>query len=626
MRKTLESYPNLVKEFDFKKNTPLTPKDFSFSSGKKVWWKCSKKHEWISSISNRKNGNNCPYCKGRKVSKENNLKFLFPAVAKEWHPTKNGNLTPEDVTRGSKKKVWWKCSKEHEWIAVIDSRTRGGNCPYCSGHKSSKENNLKIYFPEVVKEWHPTKNGNLTPEDVTKYSNKKIWWKCLKEHEWISTISNRTYGQNCPYCSGRNASKENNLKFLFPEVAKEWHPTKNGNITPEAVTKFSNKKVWWLCPKGHEYNSVIRSRTVFKTRCTYCSGKKPSKENNLKFLFPKVAKEWHPTKNGNLTPEDVTRGSTRKVWWKCLKEHEWKTTVANRTGKNSRNCPRCTNQSSRPEFRILSELERIFKKVNSRYKFEKTEIDIFIEDINVGIEYDGSYYHKDKEVDDKKKSDFLKKNFIPLIRVRHTPLKKINEYDLIVQNKELTKQDLNNILKLIQNFCNEEQKKLINEYLSKEFFTNNENYNKYLTYFPSPIPQNSLTSLNYKFIKEWNYEKNFPLTPDSFTRFSGEKVWWICSKKHEWKTTVANRTGKSSHNCPYCSGQKVSKENNLKFLFPEVAKEWHPIKNGNLTPEDVTKYSNKKVWWKCLKEHEWIAIINLRTRGSKCPKCKKISS
>ena len=147
MRKTLESYPNLVKEFDFKKNSPLTPKDFSFSSGKKIWWKCLKKHEWISSISNRKNGNNCPYCKGRKVSKENNLKFLFPEVAKEWHPTKNENLTPEDVTRGSKKKVWWKCSKEHEWIAIIDSRTRGGNCPYCAGHKSSKENNLKIYFP-----------------------------------------------------------------------------------------------------------------------------------------------------------------------------------------------------------------------------------------------------------------------------------------------------------------------------------------------------------------------------------------------------------------------------------------------------------------------------------------------
>ena len=100
----------------------------------------------------------------------------------------------------------------------------------------------------------------------------------------------------------------------------------------------------------------------------------------------------------------------------------------------------------------------------------------------------------------------------------------------------------------------------------------------------------------------------------------------VCSKKHEWKTAIASRPSKNGRNCHYCSGQRVGKENNLKFLFPEVAKEWHPTKNGNLTPEDVTKYSNKKVWWKCLKEHEWTAIINLRTRGGKCPECKKISS
>jgi len=133
MRKTLETYPNLVKEFDFKKNSPFTPKDFSFSSGKKIWWKCSKEHEWKTVIHSRtsKNSRNCPYCSGRKVSKENSLKFLFPEVSKEWHPTKNENLTPEDVTKSSNKKVWWKCSKEHEWINTINLRTRGSKCPIC---------------------------------------------------------------------------------------------------------------------------------------------------------------------------------------------------------------------------------------------------------------------------------------------------------------------------------------------------------------------------------------------------------------------------------------------------------------------------------------------------------------
>ena len=82
MRKTLETYSNLVKEFDFKKNFPLTPKDLSYGSGKKVWWKCSKNHEWITSVNNRNHGNNCPYCSNQKVSKENNLKFLFPNLTK----------------------------------------------------------------------------------------------------------------------------------------------------------------------------------------------------------------------------------------------------------------------------------------------------------------------------------------------------------------------------------------------------------------------------------------------------------------------------------------------------------------------------------------------------------------
>jgi len=201
MRKTLESYPNLVKEFDFKKNLPLTPKDLSYGSGKKIWWECSKKHQWISSINHRTSGLNCPYCSGQKVSKENNLKFIFPNIAKEWHPTKNKDLKPEDVTKSSGKKVWWLCSKKHEWISIINNRTKNGNnCPYCSGQKVSKENNLKFLFPKVAKEWHPTKNGNLTPEEVTKSSNKKVWWLCLKGHQWKTSVNSRSRGTNCPHC------------------------------------------------------------------------------------------------------------------------------------------------------------------------------------------------------------------------------------------------------------------------------------------------------------------------------------------------------------------------------------------------------------------------------------------
>jgi very-short-patch-repair endonuclease len=390
------------------------------------------------------------------------------------------------------------------------------------------------------------------------------------------------------------------------------------------VTKGSNKKVWWLCDKGHEWQAQVNSRTERrKTNCPFCFGRKVGKENNLKFLCPEIAKEWHPAKNGNLKPNEVRKSSHKKVWWLCSKGHEWITSIQHRT--NGSNCPKCSSQSSRPEFRILSELETIFKQVDSRYKFKKTEIDIFIKDINVGIEYDGSYFHKNKINKDKNKNTLLEENSISLIRVRHKPLPKLNKFDVIVELDELTKKDLDNIFNSIYNFCNNKQKNLIENYLTYKTFVNEESYKKYLSYFPAPIPSKSLASLNIKFINEWNYKKNYPLTPESFSTKSSQKVWWLCHKGHEWESRIFSRTILET-NCPFCCGIKVSKENNLKFLYPEIAKEWHPTKNGNFKPEDVTKSSNKKVWWLCDKGHEWQAAVFNRTkerRKKNCPFCWK---
>ena len=139
------------------------------------------------------------------------LKNLYPKIAKEWHPTKNGNLKPEGVTVGSDKKVWWKCPKgeDHEWKVSVAHRSRGRGCPFCAGKRASKDYNLAVLSPDLAKEWHPTKNGNLKPEGVTVGSDKKVWWKCSrrKAHEWESTVANRFYGRGCPFCSGRRGTK-----------------------------------------------------------------------------------------------------------------------------------------------------------------------------------------------------------------------------------------------------------------------------------------------------------------------------------------------------------------------------------------------------------------------------------
>ena len=57
----------------------------------------------------------------------------------------------------------------------------------------------------------------------------------------------------------------------FPHLVKEWHPTKNGELTLNDLTHGSKKKVWWLCPKGHDYYSSIQKRTrKEKSGCPYC--------------------------------------------------------------------------------------------------------------------------------------------------------------------------------------------------------------------------------------------------------------------------------------------------------------------------------------------------------------------
>lgn len=116
-------------------------------------------------------------------------------------------------------------------------------------------------------------------------------------------------GSGCPICSGKTAiSGENDLLTLFPNLAAEWHAERN--VTPDHVTPYSNKKVWWRCVLGHEWQAVIAARVVENSGCPYCTGRRVlAGFNDLATLFPKIATQWDDTLNGSLTPDMVTPGS-----------------------------------------------------------------------------------------------------------------------------------------------------------------------------------------------------------------------------------------------------------------------------------------------------------------------------
>ena len=128
--------------------------------------------------------------------------------------------------------------------------------------KLTNSYNLKTINPKLAKEWHPTKNGNLTPKDSTPCSDRKVWWLCENNHDWFAKISNRAHGTGCPFCAGQSICRDNCLQTKNPKLSKEWHPTKNEGLTAFKVTPASTKKVWWVCKKGHEWKTAIYHRKL----------------------------------------------------------------------------------------------------------------------------------------------------------------------------------------------------------------------------------------------------------------------------------------------------------------------------------------------------------------------------
>lgn len=134
---------------------------------------------------------------------------------------------------------------------------------------------------------------------------------------------------------------------MYPKIAEEWNTQRNGNLMPNMVTAYSNKKVWWRCKAGHEWQAVIAARTTQNSACPYCAGKRVlSGFNDLATVYPNIAAQWDGELNGNLTPNMVLPGSHKRVWWKCGDGHVWKAAVFSRTGKAKCGCPVCAGRTN----------------------------------------------------------------------------------------------------------------------------------------------------------------------------------------------------------------------------------------------------------------------------------------
>lgn len=142
-------------------------------------------------------------------------------------------------------------------------------------------NDLDTTHHDVALEWHPDRNGTLTPRGVSAGSHLSIWWTCGK-HDWQAAVFNRTSRispTGCPKCNsplGRPRAARGTIAEERPDLAAEWHPSRNGDLTPAQVTCGSKKQVWWLLPCGHAAKATPAHRGSRRLTCPECDEKSRS--------------------------------------------------------------------------------------------------------------------------------------------------------------------------------------------------------------------------------------------------------------------------------------------------------------------------------------------------------------
>ena len=399
---------DIMLEWDWELNNKnqIYPNEISGGMKKKIHLICPQKHKYIARVDHRFNNHKCPYCANQKVLKGvNDLKTLCPDIAEEWDYDKNKNLTPNDVVKGSEKKVWWKCKLGHSYMAKIKNRTSGTNCPKCFSEygtsfaeqsicyylsKQFKVENritiegkeIDIYLPELKigfeydgKYFHSSSKSKQQEEEKDKFfAQQKIKVYHIKESNEFKVDGNIIYciidrnhlyiekimkyiekilkinsldvdiqrDRSMIYSRYVLSVKENSFIKSYPHLLEEWDYEKNNGLKPDYFLPKSDKKVWWICSKcKSNYESTVHNRTD-GVGCPYCSGKKVNETNSLKNKYPELAITWDYEKNNDLTPDNISCGSKKKVWWICPKcKKSFNAAISKRTVADEYYCPQC---------------------------------------------------------------------------------------------------------------------------------------------------------------------------------------------------------------------------------------------------------------------------------------------
>lgn len=497
-----------------------------------------------------------------------------------------------------------------------------------------------IEYDELMEEWFWEKNNELDidPTKITKgYEEKKPYWKCKKcGYLWSTTVGHRIRGRGCPECAKKKRAntiirtivkRRGSFCDEHPELLTEWDYNRN-QIDPFMITKGSNIKVYWKCKKcGNFWSSSVSNRLRGRgcPECAKIKGRKQRRFNEIikngSFLenCPDLIDEWNWDKNNSngIKPDEIPVNFREKVYWKCKKcGKSYKTYTFTR--KYGTSCPYCNKSKpfSIPEKLLLFYIEQCFEKVIENYKPKflggRKEIDIYIPELKIGIEYDGEKFHKDINVDIAK-IDLCKENGIRLYRIREPLCPMIKNENVYCMEKRW---DFKNIMLFLSN--------KIGFNFEKVNIDINNDILKVASKIQTYLVEESLAAKYPDLLNEWDYQLNRDLIPENIKYASNIMVNWICENGHKYVMKISKRTLREQ-GCPYCSGRYAIKDvNDLATLRPDLVEYWDFKKNGDLKPDMVKTNTEKKVSWLCKKcGLEWdLSVASMSKRKYICKKCK----
>ena len=504
-------------------------------------------------------------------------------LMKDWDFDENQDLNLAVLLVGSNKKAAWICYLcGNKWITAIYHRAiNKSGCRKCSSRQRLNfkiEESIFKTNPDLAKDWSPDKNGRLTAKMFSKNARYEANWRChICGVETTKSIKNYS---GCKQCKKAKRLEKRNLELNFPEVSKEWDKEKNGDRVPSDFKPASNQYAWWLCSTcGYSWSAKISNRTSLGRGCPLCSntvvviGK-----NDLATSHPYLAKEWHPTKNKQLTPEEVTYGSGKKVWWLCPNNHEYEATILHRAHGTA--CPKCNDgrQTSFAEQATYFYIKQLYPDALNRYSaefLERMELDIYIPSIKLAIEYDGEAWHKKNTIKrEERKYQLCKQNGIKLIRLRE----KMPEFpsniadDMFGMERLYEPTNLEKMLGELLKRINYSETWMLGCPIDINVARDRPEILRYKT----DLITKSLKYLHPEIAKEWHSTNNGNQLSEHFQPGSDHKAWWECPDcGNVYEAAIGKRTAaKGATACPKCGIEKSTqaKRKSVYMIDPESGK------------------------------------------------------